>query len=403
MARTEPAKHASDTKAPLAHFLILGEPKALRSGMLALVEALNRQGKRVVLANPNVVEFHAAINGGGMLLGASEPYSLRPKKTCIIPCLESLDEQGWQLWMRMEQAKLASLNASAAVRLCLDRPSLSAVLQQQGIGHSEAPLSGGIARFWLFAQRQGLVRRDLLTLHSRWPEDWTDNQAQEAQRLAVEAAKRSGCLWAEVLVSHDHSRFAVLHIQPQPGIFPAEAPGLAGNLAELLTQRLHAPLPKTCIGFRERIFIAGVGEVVAKFDTGNGATACSLHADHIEEVDGYLEWSLGSQQHRHPVVGHSFAEVGHSVQRRPVILLTVQFNGMEYRKVRFALVNRTKKSTPVLANRQFMRRAGLLVDPAEEFMVSWRPEGYCPKDAKGQARAGILPVLAIDLGEGRGR
>lgn len=403
MARTDPAKPASNTKAPLAHFLILGEPKTLGSGMLALVEALKRQGRRVVLANPNGVEFQAASNGGGLLFGAEEPYSLRPKKTCIIPCLESLDEQGWQLWLRLEQAKLASLNTSSAVRLCLDKSGLSAVLQQQGIGFSEAPRSGGIARFWLFAQRQGLVRRDLLTLHSRWPESWTDNEVQEAQRLAVEAAKRSGCVWAEVLITKDSGRFMFLHMQPQPGVFPIEALGLADNLAELLAQGLHAPLPKTCVGFRERIFIAGVGEVVAKFDTGNGATACSLHADHIEEVDGYLHWRLGSQQHRHQVVGHSFAEVGHTVQRRPVVLLTVQFNGMEYRKVRFALVNRTKKSTPVLANRQFMRRAGLLVDPAEEFMVSWRPEGYCPKDAKGQARAGIVPEQAIDVGEGRGR
>jgi|GEM_PF-960147 len=393
----------TDAQAPLTHFLFLANPNTLTSAMLTLMEALKQKGKNLALVHPNTVEFHAAENGGGWLCGHAEQHSLRPKKTCIIPCLESLNEQGWQLWMHMEQAKLSSLNTSEAVRLCLDQPRLRAVLQQQGIGHSKAPLRGGIARFWLFAQRQGLVRRDLLTLHSDWPETWTEAQVQMAQRLAVEAAKHSGCLWSEVHITQNHSRFAVLHIQPQPGIFPAEAPGLAGNLAELLTQRLHAPLPKTCIGFRERIFIAGVGEVVAKFDTGNGATACSLHADHIEEVDGYLEWSLGSQQHRHPVVGHSFAEVGHSVQRRPVILLTVQFNGMEYRKVRFALVNRTKKSTPVLANRQFMRRAGLLVDPAEEFMVSWRPEGYCPKDAKGQARAGILPVQAIDLGEGRGR
>jgi hypothetical protein len=131
---------------------------------------------------------------------------------------------------------------------------------------------------------------------------------------------------------------------------------------------------------------------VAKFDTGNGATACSLHADKIVEKEGYLHWSLGNVQYKQPIVGHSFAEVGHAVHRRPVVLLTVRFNGLEYKKVRFALVNRTVKSTPVLANRQFMRLAGLVVDPAEEFMVSTRPEGYCPKGAKGISSAGIVAL-----------
>ncbi len=392
MKRSKSAKNSDPNAPELVHFLVLEQREKLRSGTLALVDALERKGRKVLFAPAHESEFVPKNNGGGLLVFQGRTHSLRPKKTLVIACTDSLDDLGWRRWMQLEQAKLPALNNSAAIRLCQDPHALQAALQFRGLPTVEASNNQSCARFWIFAQRQGLVRREQVLLHASLPSNWTNEMRQEAERMATEAAKYTFCIWSEVLVAKTEAQLAILAVHPQPSTFPSDAPDLPQGLADILVRRTHAPLPKSCIGFRECVYIEGIGELVAKFDTGNGATACSLHADKIVEKDGYLHWILGNVQYKQPIVGHSFAEVGHAVHRRPVVLLTVRFNGLEYKKVRFALVNRTVKSTPVLANRQFMRLAGLLVDPAEEFMVSTRPEGYCPKGAKGISSAGIVAL-----------
>lgn len=392
MQGSKSAKKSEASDPQLAHFLVLEHRKSLRSGTLAWVQALEQMGRRILFAPAHESEFVPKKNGGGLLVFQGQSYSLKPKKTLVVACPDALDEQGWRRWMQLEQAKLPSLNASAAIRLCQDSHALQAALQFRGLPTLEAAAGQSYARFWIFAERQGLVRREQHVLHASLPSDWTAEMRQRGERLATEAAKSTQCLWCEVLLAKTDAQLGIVAVYPQPATFPSHATDLPQRLAELLVRRNHAPLPKSCIGFRECVFIEGIGELVAKFDTGNGATACSLHADKIVEKDGFLHWSLGRVQYKQPIVGHSFAEVGHSVHRRPVVLLNVRFNGFEYKKVRFALVNRTVKSTPVLANRQFMRRAGLLVDPAEEFLVSTRPEGYCPKGAKGISSAGIVSL-----------
>ena len=392
MKRSKSAKNSDPNAPELVHFLVLEQREKLRSGTLALVDALERKGRKVLFAPAHESEFIPKNNGGGLLVFQGRTHSLRPQKTLVIACTDSLDDLGWRRWMQLEQAKLPALNNSAAIRLCQAPHALQAALQFRGLPTVEASNNQSCARFWIFARRQGLVRREQVLLHASLPSNWTNEMRQEAERMAKEAAKYTFCIWSEVLVAKTEAQLAILAVHPQPSTFPSDAPDLPQSLADILVRRNHAPLPKSCIGFRECVYIEGIGELVAKFDTGNGATACSLHADKIVEKDGYLHWSLGNVQYKQPIVGHSFAEVGHAVHRRPVVLLTVRFNGLEYKKVRFALVNRTVKSTPVLANRQFMRLAGLLVDPAEEFMVSTRPEGYCPKGAKGISSAGIVAL-----------
>jgi len=152
--------------------------------------------------------------------------------------------------------------------------------------------------------------------------------------------------------------------------------------------------PKKVTGFREMISIPGVGSFVGKLDTGNGSTSCSLHADFIEEVDGYVNWKIGDKEFRNKIVGQSKAEVGEKTYHRSVVNLDVDFNGIVYRKVKFSLVDRTEKSTPLLLNRDFLSSAGLIVDPSEDFVITDRPEGYSPRDAKGNPIAGVEIVLA---------
>jgi hypothetical protein len=142
------------------------------------------------------------------------------------------------------------------------------------------------------------------------------------------------------------------------------------------------------------ITIPGVGTFVGKLDTGNGSTSCSLHADSVEENNGEVIWTLGNQQFINKIVGQSKAEVGEKIHHRSVINLDVEFNGIVYKKVKFSLVDRTEKSTPLLLNRDFLSSAGLIVDPSEDFVITDRPEGYSPKDAKGDPIAGVEVVLS---------
>jgi hypothetical protein len=160
-------------------------------------------------------------------------------------------------------------------------------------------------------------------------------------------------------------------------------------IVDFLLDKKNWVKPKKVTGFREMITISGIGTFVGKLDTGNGATSCSLHADSIEEVDGSVHWKLGNQEFINKIVGQSKAEVGEKIHHRAVVNLDVDFNGVVYKKVKFSLVDRTEKSTPLLLNRDFLSAAGLVVDPSEDFVLTDRPEGYSPKDAKGDPIAGV--------------
>ena len=62
---------------------------------------------------------------------------------------------------------------------------------------------------------------------------------------------------------------------------------------------------------------------------------------------------------------------------------------MLYKKVKFSLVDRTAKSTPLLINRNFMEIAGLIIDASRTFIITQEPNNYSPLKAKGDSTAGI--------------
>ena len=143
------------------------------------------------------------------------------------------------------------------------------------------------------------------------------------------------------------------------------------------------------VGFREVFEIKGVGKFIGKLDTGNGAIGCSLHADYFEDSDGFLNWTIGGKSYTHRIVEYSHAEVGTQTEKRPVVLLDVSFGGNLYKSVKFSLVDRTNKSTPLLINRGFMETSGLIIDASKTFLVTKEPQGYSPLKAKGDSTAGI--------------
>ena len=51
--------------------------------------------------------------------------------------------------------------------------------------------------------------------------------------------------------------------------------------------------------------IDGIGDMVAKFDTGNSSLSCTLHADKVEEKGGQLLWEVKGKKFKHKIVDYS--------------------------------------------------------------------------------------------------
>jgi len=248
------------------------------------------------------------------------------------------------------------------------------------------------------AMKRIKIEGDFRTNFSLGGDTETVELPKEIEKIAIESAKATGCLWCgvDIIVDKANESPYVLEVNASPGTTGIEKTTeipVTDLILDFLLDRKNWVKPKKVTGFRELVTVPGVGTFVGKLDTGNGASSCSLHADSIEEADGQVNWTLGNQQFTNKIVGQSKAEVGEKIHHRAVVNLDIEFNGIVYRKVKFSLVDRTEKSTPLLLNRDFLSSAGLIVDPSEDFVITDRPEGYSPKDAKGDPIAGVEIVL----------
>jgi RimK family alpha-L-glutamate ligase len=249
------------------------------------------------------------------------------------------------------------------------------------------------------AMKRIKIKGDFRTNFSLGGDTETVELPESIEKIAIESAKATGCLWCgvDIIVDMGTEKPYVLEVNASPGTTGIEKTTgipVTDIVVDFLIDRKNWVKPKKVTGFRELISISGVGTFVGKLDTGNGATSCTLHADTIDENEGEVIWTLGNQQFINKIVGQSKAEVGEKIHHRAVVNLDVEFNGILYKKVKFSLVDRTEKSTPLLLNRDFLSSAGLIVDPSEDFVLTDRPDVYSPKDAKGDPVAGVEVVLS---------
>jgi len=244
------------------------------------------------------------------------------------------------------------------------------------------------------AMRRNKITGDFRTNFSLGGETEKVELTPEIEKMAIESAKCTGCSWCgvDVIVSEEDERPYVLEVNASPGTSGIEKTTelpITDMVLDFIMEKKNWNYPIKMIGFREVFTIKGVGDFVGKSDTGNGAISCSVHADYFEEEEGFMSWTIGGKSFRHRVVEYSKAEIGEKIEKRPVILLDIEFDGTVYRDVKFSLVDRTAKSTPLLLNRTFMELAGIVVDPSRTFLVSSVPGDYSPGKAKGVAIAGI--------------
>lgn len=217
----------------------------------------------------------------------------------------------------------------------------------------------------------------------------------EIKDIACRAANAVGCHWCgvDIMIDSKDGKPYILEVNSSPGtegISQAIGRPIVGDVISYVENKDNWSYSKLEIGYLETIGIPGVGKMVAKFDTGNGSTACSVQADNVIEDNGNLLWNIGETKFKSKIIGYTNTEVGREKVKRPIVEIDIMFDGSIVKGVKVAPISRKEKSTPFLANRTFMKHLGVMVNPNKAFVISESPDGYRPLKAKGEIHGGIL-------------
>lgn len=242
--------------------------------------------------------------------------------------------------------------------------------------------------------RRNVIKGDFRTNYSLGGTVEKADITPEIEKIAIESAQVVGCNWCgvDIIIDKNTKKPYVLEVNSSPGtagMISVNGNSILDSIISYISSRKNWSFPKLEIGFREMIYIPGVGEMVAKFDTGNGSRACSMHADEVEYKDNKIIWKLNDKTYENDIIDVSTTEVGSKTEERPFTRMNIWFADKEIRNVPVALVDRSEKSTPFLANRNFMEKMGTIVNPDKVFVITKSPMGYDALKAKGDSHAGI--------------
>lgn len=245
--------------------------------------------------------------------------------------------------------------------------------------------------------RRNRVKKDFRTNYSLGGTVEKTKVSPEQEEIAINAAKAIGCNWCgvDIIVDKKTKKNYVLEVNASPGtqgLKKATGIDVVADIIDFLEDKSNWIRSKRIVGFREVIHIPGIGDIVSKFDTGNGSLSSSLTYDKMEIAKDKksVKWELGGKSFENKIIEWGNAEVGNEVHERPIIELDIQFNGKTYKAVHVSLVDRKEKSTKFLANRKFMERIGCSVSPTKTFIVTSFDGEYSAGDAKGDPHAGII-------------
>jgi RimK family alpha-L-glutamate ligase len=247
----------------------------------------------------------------------------------------------------------------------------------------------------LGSMKRSAVKKDFRTNYSLGGQVTKFEIDDKIRDIACRASNAVGCHWCgvDIMIDKKTKEPYILEVNSSPGtegISKAIGKPIVNDVLDYITDSENWSFSTIEAGYLEMLEVPGIGKVVAKFDTGNGSTSCSIHADSVEEKGKKLIWTCGDKKFSSDIIGYSDAEVGQSRDRRPVIEMDIVFNDVKIPAVRVSPIDRTGKSTPFLANRILMRTLGMIVNPNKAFVVTDLPkDDYSPKSAKGKEHAGI--------------
>lgn len=212
------------------------------------------------------------------------------------------------------------------------------------------------------------------------------NPPKEIKELAIKAAKAVKCKWAGVDIMFDKKGNPyVLEVNASPGTDGIEELtkiNIVDKVMEFCKNTINWNRPSQEIGVVETIEIEGIGELHARFDTGNNANSSSLDAQDVSIKGDTISWTTNGNKMKSKIIKNvrmksnvgSDIDTDNEENRRPVVSLNITFEGVSYDNVLFNLNDRSHKTTPVLINKEFMIRSGSVINPSRIYSVTSKPE-----------------------------
>ena len=195
----------------------------------------------------------------------------------------------------------------------------------------------------------------------------TDNEKEACLR----AAKAVGGQWVGVdfipAGNREKEEPFMLEVNHSPGT-QGISEVLGDEVCELIIQEYFNRdiwrKSATECGVLESIEVDGETMTV-KLDTGNSANACALHADEYEVKGKVVHYKRNGKTHKKPLV--RMMKLIKPAEERPIVKCELNFLNTIYEQ-EVSLDQRGK--IPFLANRDFMNRANLMINPSRKFLLT---------------------------------
>ena len=231
------------------------------------------------------------------------------------------------------------------------------------------------------AMRRDVLRGDFRSNFSQGAKVKEYKLNDEEIAICINADKAVNGVWTAVDFIKNGKETFVLEVNSSPGtegIEDATGRNLIKELVTYFQNRDHWRYTALEIGRYESIHLDGIGNIVANFDTGNSAR-CIIHADEYDVKNDTVTWTAQDKNYKNKIVKMAKWERGAldaEVIERPLISLNVTFNGTIYKDVKFAIDDRSEKTTKCLINQDLMRRSNVMVNPSRKFVVTDKHEGF---------------------------
>ena len=162
----------------------------------------------------------------------------------------------------------------------------------------------------------------------------------------------------------------VNHSPGTEGIEEATKRNIVKDVIKYFTNPKNRYPVSTQCGHREVVNIHPFGEIIAKFDTGNGQYSV-LHAEDIKISGKKITFKMRNKKITTDLIDTYEADTGGGLDKRPLIKLDVDFAGSTYKDVMFGLNDRSNMGTEVLFNRYVMSEMfNVMVNPARKYIVT---------------------------------
>jgi ribosomal protein S6--L-glutamate ligase len=232
------------------------------------------------------------------------------------------------------------------------------------------------------SMKRNVVKGDFRSNVHLGGETATYEPTDEVKKLAVRAAKSVGGKWVGVDIMFDQKGNPyVLEVNASAGTDGIEALTKKDIVAEVMKyvqDGVNWTRPPQEVGVLETISIENIGELAARFDTGNAAESISMDAQDIKVRGKDVTWTTNGKRLTAKMVKEVRIKANHTsdekLEKRPVVKLNVTFEGVTYKNVLFNLNDRSHKSTPVLINKSFMIQSGSVINPSKVYAVTEKPE-----------------------------